>query len=126
MQLIKTAGELKNELGKAGRKDKSLGLVPTMGYLHEGHLSLIRRAKEENDLVVVSIFVNPTQFGPNEDLDKYPRDLERDLELAESAGADFVFGPEVAEIYPEGASAFVEVEGDITKKLCGASRPTHF
>lgn len=126
MQLIKTADKLKSCLSNAGRREKSLGLVPTMGYLHEGHISLIERAKKENNLVVVSIFVNPTQFGPNEDFEKYPRDLERDMKLAAEAGADFVFNPEVAEMYPSGASTAVEVGGYITKKLCGASRPTHF
>jgi pantoate--beta-alanine ligase len=96
-----------------------------MGALHEGHLSLIRRARADNDLVVVSVFVNPTQFGPAEDLNKYPRDLERDLRLAGEAGADLVFSPSAAEMYPPGYSTWVDVEG-LTEGLCGRSRPGHF
>jgi pantoate--beta-alanine ligase len=94
-----------------------------MGCLHEGHLSLIRRAKAENDLVVVSVFVNPTQFGPGEDFDRYPRDIGRDYKLAPQAGAHVVFHPAVGEIYPPGWSAAGEVTGEITQKLCGVSRP---
>ncbi len=97
-----------------------------MGFLHEGHLSLIKRAKAENDVVVVSDFVNPTQFGPGEDFETYPRNIERDTEMAVGAGADVVFYPSVEEMYPTGSSTFVEVEGEITRVLCGASRPTHF
>jgi pantoate--beta-alanine ligase len=97
-----------------------------MGYLHAGHLSLIKAARAQNDFVVVSVFVNPTQFGPGEDFEKYPRDIERDYRLAKSAGADIVFNPEPSEIYVPGSSTEVEVKGDITKKLCGASRPIHF
>lgn len=108
------------------KKNQTIGFVPTMGYLHQGHLSLIKKAKEENDIVVVSIFVNPTQFAPNEDFDSYPRDLERDYKMSIDAGADIIYYPEIKEIYPNGAATFVEVEGDITKKLCGASRPSHF
>jgi pantoate--beta-alanine ligase len=126
MSLVHTKEELKKALSAAGRGHKTLGLVPTMGYLHEGHLSLIRKAKAENDLVAVSVFVNPTQFAPGEDFESYPRDIGRDYELAAGAGADFVFNPPVGEIYPEGASTAVEVTGEIPKKLCGASRPTHF
>jgi pantoate--beta-alanine ligase len=107
---------------KAGR---SVGLVPTMGALHEGHLSLIRRAREENDVVVVSVFVNPTQFGPQEDYSRYPRDLSRDTALAVEAGADLVFAPAAEEMYLPGHSTWVEVEG-LTDGLCGASRPGHF
>ncbi|PLX45518.1 MAG: pantoate--beta-alanine ligase [Deltaproteobacteria bacterium] len=108
-------------------KDEGLtvGLVPTMGYLHEGHLSLVRRARERNDFVVVSIFVNPTQFGPGEDLDKYPRDLERDEALLEAAGVDILFIPTPEEVYPEGFQSLVHLE-HITKPLCGASRKGHF
>ncbi len=102
-----------------------VGLVPTMGYLHEGHKSLIKKAVAENDRVVVSIFVNPIQFGPNEDLDSYPRDLERDLKLCEGAGVSLIFHPETEDMYFNDASTFVEVEG-LTKGLCGSSRPTHF
>jgi len=105
--------------------DGRLGLVPTMGYLHEGHLSLARRAREECDSVVASIFVNPTQFGPTEDLSKYPRDLDRDLSLLEAAGVDLVWTPDNETIYPPGFSTWVEVEG-LTKPLEGAARPGHF
>lgn len=106
-------------------KENLTGLVPTMGYLHEGHASLLRKARGENDLVVLSIFVNPIQFGPNEDLDKYPRDEERDLKLAEREGVDAVFVPSVEEMYPSPTKTKVVVE-QLTGRLCGASRPGHF
>lgn len=112
-------------LKEARREGRTIGLVPTMGALHEGHLSLIRRARADNDLIVVSIFVNPAQFGAGEDLDRYPRDLQRDLRLAEGAGADLVFAPSVAQMYPPGYSTWVDVES-LTEGLCGASRPGHF
>lgn len=102
-----------------------MGLVPTMGALHEGHLSLIRAARADNDVVAVSIFVNPTQFGPREDLDRYPRDLEGDSVLCADAGADLIFCPSAEEMYPEPYSTWVEVEG-LTDGLCGRSRPGHF
>lgn len=102
-----------------------IGLVPTMGYLHDGHLSLVRAAREQNAGVVASIFVNPTQFGPNEDFTTYPRDLPRDLALLESAGVDLVFAPEVEELYPAGFSTFVDV-GPVAERLEGAARPGHF
>jgi pantoate--beta-alanine ligase len=105
--------------------DDDVGLVPTMGYLHEGHLSLVRAARTENAHVVASIFVNPAQFGPNEDLARYPRDEARDLELLRAERVDAVFAPDVAEIYPDGYSTYVEVEG-LTARLEGASRPGHF
>jgi pantoate--beta-alanine ligase len=124
--IITTISELRDYLKAQRAKNKTVGLVPTMGFLHEGHLSLIRRAKAENDVVIVSDFVNPTQFGPNEDYETYPRDIKRDTGLAVGAGADVVFYPSVTEMYPEGSATFVEVEGDITRVLCGASRPTHF
>lgn len=124
--VINTVKELRSHLAKAGNDNKTVGLVPTMGFLHEGHLSLIRRASKENDLVVVSIFVNPTQFGPNEDFETYPRDIEQDTKLAYEAGTDIIFNPSASEIYPEGSSTWVNVEGEITSVLCGASRPTHF
>lgn len=120
--IIETIKELRDHL----KTEPSVGFVPTMGYLHEGHLSLIRRAKQEHDKVVVSIFVNPTQFAPGEDFDSYPRDIDRDYALATGAGADIIFHPSVEEMYVDGASTSVIVEGDITRKLCGASRPTHF
>jgi pantoate--beta-alanine ligase len=99
--------------------------VPTMGYLHEGHLELMRRAKEQCDIVVASIFVNPTQFGPNEDYDRYPRDLKRDAEMAGGVGVDAIFNPPAEEMYPAGYCTYVDVER-ITDKLCGLSRPGHF
>ncbi len=126
MSLVKTISELEAWYKRAGRRNKTLGFVPTMGYLHEGHLSLIKAAKAQNDLVAVSVFVNPTQFAPGEDFESYPRDIERDYKMAVDAGADVVFNPEADEIYISGASTAVEVTGEITKKLCGASRPAHF
>lgn len=103
----------------------AIGFVPTMGYLHEGHRSLIEKAAAENDKVVVSIFVNPLQFGPDEDYDNYPRDLERDQKIAAAAGADLIFAPSVSEMYPEGFATFVTAYG-VTEKLEGAARPGHF
>ena len=104
----------------------SVGLVPTMGYLHEGHLSLVRQATRDNDHVIVTIFVNPTQFGPNEDLERYPRDEQRDLALLEREGAHIVFIPTADEIYPPGFDDWVEVTGPIAERLEGAHRPGHF
>ncbi len=107
------------------REGKSIGFVPTMGYLHEGHLSLARTAKKHTDMVVMSIFVNPLQFGAGEDLDKYPRDLKRDEDLARVAGVDVIFYPSEKEMYPDGYATYVNVER-LTDNLCGASRPGHF
>jgi pantoate--beta-alanine ligase len=121
--------ELRSALSEARRAGRSIGLVPTMGYLHEGHLSLLRAARAECDVVVMSLFVNPSQFGPGEDLDRYPRDEERDLRLAAEAGADFIYAPPVEEVYPDGFSTHVEVEGNLTAVLDGdPSRrgPGHF
>ena len=126
MSLIRTAAELEAWFEQVDRRNKTLGFVPTMGYLHEGHCALIQAAKAQNDLVVVSVFVNPTQFAPGEDYESYPRDIDRDYALARAAGADVVFHPEPDEIYPPGASTAVEVTGALTTKLCGTSRPTHF
>lgn len=126
MQIVHTVAEVREEIKKQRSKDKTIGFVPTMGFLHEGHLSLMREARMQTDYVVVSIFVNPTQFGPNEDLASYPRDFERDALLCTSAEVDLIFAPSVEEMYPEGYSTFVDCEGEITKRLCGASRPTHF
>lgn len=119
---IKLMQEYVKRQRKAGR---SVGFVPTMGALHEGHLSLIRRAKKENDMAVVSIFVNPTQFGPKEDFKKYPRPLAKDMRLAKNAGAEVIFNPSAVEMYPVGYQTYVEV-GKIAEGLCGASRPGHF
>jgi pantoate--beta-alanine ligase len=123
--MIRTIMELRQTLAAVRSEGRQIGLVPTMGFLHDGHLSLIRRAAEENSLVVVSIFVNPLQFGPQEDYAAYPRDLPRDCSLAESAGADIVFAPEVEEMYPQASLTYVEIAvlGD---ELCGRSRPGHF
>ena len=107
------------------RAGKRISFVPTMGFLHEGHLSLLREGRNNGDVLVLSIFVNPTQFGANEDLDSYPRDLERDLELAASAGTDLVYAPLPRDVYPDGYATYVNVEG-LTEVLCGASRPGHF
>lgn len=126
MKILNTINDIRIAIKEARKNGKTIGFVPTMGYLHEGHLSLVQRAKEENDLVVVSIFVNPTQFGEGEDLETYPRDLERDSNLVKSVGADIVFAPSVEEMYPPGASTYVEIASDITAKLCGSSRPGHF
>lgn len=126
MILCKTVAELRAELTIARNEGRTIGLVPTMGALHEGHASLIRAANMENDLVVVSVFVNPTQFGPNEDLDSYPRTLEADCLIAEREGADIVFAPTAKEMYPSEDMTWVEVTGGITNVLCGRSRPTHF
>jgi pantoate--beta-alanine ligase len=107
------------------RKDVRLGLVPTMGYFHEGHLSLMRQARADCRRVVVSLFVNPTQFGPSEDLERYPRDFERDRELAAAEGVDIIFAPAAEDMYPEGYATYVDVER-LTDGLCGARRPGHF
>ncbi|ADU66941.1 pantoate/beta-alanine ligase [Desulfurispirillum indicum S5] len=104
----------------------TIGLVPTMGYLHAGHMSLVERSKSENACTVMSIFVNPTQFGPSEDLDSYPRDLQRDLDMARDAGVDYVFAPQAQDIYPPGHCTWVEVQSPMAAVLCGASRPSHF
>lgn len=117
--------ELRTRLNALRREGKSIGFVPTMGFLHEGHLSLIRKAKNDNDVVVLSIFVNPTQFAPTEDLDRYPRNIQRDSELAQQSGCDIAFIPAVEEIYPAGFSSYVTVEG-LSTLLEGAFRPTHF
>ena len=121
MRTVRTVAELREVL--AGRR--GVGLVPTMGFLHEGHLSLIRCAREECETVVVSLFVNPKQFGPHEDLDAYPRDEARDAQLAEEAGADLLFAPPADEVYPPGFATTVEVAG-LTDVMCGAARPGHF
>jgi len=125
MEVVKNIQEMKKISNNLIENKKTIGFVPTMGYLHEGHLSLVRKARENNDIVVVSIFVNPTQFGPNEDYNSYPRDLDRDLELLKNLNVDYVFTPEVSDMYPEDFSTFVE-ETQLSKFLCGRSRPGHF
>lgn len=107
------------------KQGKTIGFVPTMGYLHKGHLSLAKQARKDSDIVVMSIFVNPTQFGPKEDFKKYPRDITRDRRLAKAAGVDVIFYPTVKAMYPEGYQTYVEVF-ELSKYLCGASRPEHF
>jgi len=126
MIIVKSKEALRDHIRKSRSAGKTIGFVPTMGFLHDGHLSLMRRARQENDLVVVSIFVNPTQFGPNEDLAAYPRDSRRDTALMQSVVVDFAFFPEAEVIYPRGFNTYVEVQGSITQVLCGKSRPTHF
>ena len=126
MKILRTVQEIQAFSKAAKDSGKSIGLVPTMGALHEGHLTLMRRARQENDVVIASVFVNPTQFGPNEDFDAYPRRFEEDCKKMETVPVDAVFHPEPKEMYPEGYCTYVNVEGDITKKLCGAQRPGHF
>ncbi|MBO6246734.1 MAG: pantoate--beta-alanine ligase [Anaerovibrio sp.] len=126
MKILRTQDEIKQyslEMKKAG---KVIGLVPTMGALHEGHLTLMRTARQSVDVVIASVFVNPVQFGPNEDFDAYPRQFEEDCKKLEETGVDAVFHPEPSEMYPEGFCTYVNVEGDFTKKLCGGQRPGHF
>jgi pantoate--beta-alanine ligase len=125
LQQIETIAGMKATCRAATRAGKSVGLVPTMGALHEGHLSLVRASKSQCDETAVSIFVNPLQFGPSEDLDKYPRTLQRDTELLQELGVDLVFVPQVAEMYPAGAKTYVDV-ADLSSKLDGGSRPGHF
>ncbi|WP_270598094.1 pantoate--beta-alanine ligase [Anaerococcus vaginalis] len=124
MKVIKKIDELKDVLKDFKKEGKSIGLVPTMGFLHKGHASLIKKAVEENDIVVISDFVNPIQFGPNEDLEAYPRDIKADSKLCEDLGADFIFNPEVSEMYHD-KKAFVDIEG-LSDNLCGARREGHF
>lgn len=125
MEILYTRYEMRQKIRDWKAMGLSIGFVPTMGYLHEGHLSLIKKAREENDRVVVSIFVNPIQFAPTEDLEAYPRDLQRDAALCESVGCDLIFHPEPEEMYSHDFATFVDMEG-LTKGLCGKSRPTHF
>ncbi|MDH3598351.1 MAG: pantoate--beta-alanine ligase [Candidatus Tectomicrobia bacterium] len=125
MQVIDTVAALRQHLAGERADGKCIGLVPTMGYLHAGHLSLVHAARKECDVVVMSIFVNPRQFGPQEDLESYPRDMERDLALAREAGVDVVFTPDVDEVYPSGYQTEVSVS-TLTQPLCGAARPGHF
>jgi pantoate--beta-alanine ligase len=125
MKIVRSVPEMQSLARSRSKEGRTIGFVPTMGYLHEGHLSLMRKAREENDVVVASIFVNPTQFGPNEDFARYPRDEDGDTKKCEAAGVDVLFIPPAAEMYPEKSSVFVIVEG-ITDVLEGAIRPGHF
>lgn len=125
MEVIARVAEMQARARQWRREGKQVGFVPTMGYFHQGHLSLIRRAVQENDLAVVSVYVNPTQFGPQEDFHRYPRDLERDIRLAEEEGVHVLFAPSDAEMYPQGYQTYVEVT-ELTQGLCGARRPGHF
>lgn len=125
MKILETIDSARAATRAAHRQGQTVGLVPTMGALHQGHMSLVRAAKQQSDYVAVSLFVNPLQFGPNEDLAKYPRTFERDRELLEQAGVDLLFAPSDAEMYPRGAVTFVDVEG-LSEGLDGQSRPGHF
>ena len=124
MQVTKTVEETRKQIKQWKKEGKTIGLVPTMGFLHEGHASLIRKCREQNDIVVVSDFVNPTQFGPNEDLEAYPRDFERDSKLCESLGADLIFAPSPEDMYHD-PHAFVSIDTS-SETLCGKTRPIHF
>jgi pantoate--beta-alanine ligase len=125
MNVIKTIKEMTELVSHARREGKVIVLVPTMGYFHEGHLSLMREGRIRGDLLVVSLFVNPTQFDPHEDFKNYPRDFERDRKMAEEVGVDVLFAPEASEMYPPNHQTIVRVE-KVTQNLCGRSRPTHF
>jgi pantoate--beta-alanine ligase len=125
MRVITTVREMVDE--RSGwASSKKVGFVPTMGYLHEGHLSLVRRGREENDILLASIFVNPAQFGPHEDLERYPRDLSRDLHMLETLGVDVVFVPTTEEIYPPGFATYVDPTGPLSEEAEGEKRPGHF
>lgn len=125
MRIIETVAEMQAFSRTAREEGKTIALVPTMGFLHQGHASLMVAGRKRADILVTSIFVNPTQFGPTEDFDAYPRDLERDRTVAESAGVDIIFAPKASDMYPRGFQTFVTVE-ELTRHLCGASRPGHF
>ena len=125
MRIIERVSEMQQQADLWRKEGKKIALVPTMGYLHKGHLTLMQAVRTKADVVVISIFVNPTQFGPSEDLDRYPRDLVRDAELAAGVGVDVVFSPKPREMYPNGFETFVEAT-EVTRPLCGRSRPWHF
>jgi len=126
VETISDPRQMQQRMLAARREGQRIAFVPTMGYLHEGHLSLLREGRKRGDLLVLSIFVNPTQFGPSEDLDSYPRDLERDTQLATEAMVDVVYLPDNASMYPPGYGTWVEVDQSLTNTLCGRSRPGHF
>lgn len=125
MRIVARVSEMKEVVAELKAQQRVIGFVPTMGFLHEGHLSLVRQSRRSADITVVSIFVNPLQFGPREDFKEYPRDFERDAGLLEAEGVDFLFYPEASEMYPQGFRTMVEVTG-LQDKLCGRSRPGHF
>ena len=125
MKVVKTVKEVREIVSAWKKEGLSVGLVPTMGFLHDGHQSLIRKSASQNDRTVVSVFVNPIQFGPNEDLEAYPRDLNRDMQKVEEAGGDLIFNPEPAEMYPGHFTSFIDTT-ETTELLCGAVRPVHF
>ncbi len=125
MKIVENIQEMQQLCLAARQNGERIAFVPTMGYLHEGHLSLVRAARQQGDRVVLSIFVNPTQFGVGEDFDRYPRDLTRDAQMAEAEGVDWIFAPRASDMYPQGYATFVAVEG-LTETLCGRSRPGHF
>ena len=125
MEVITSIEEIQELALRLEKEGKKIGFVPTMGYLHDGHLSLIDLIRERSDILILSIFVNPTQFGAGEDLEKYPRDIERDLALCRDRKVDYIFAPQTDDIYPEGASTYVSEEG-VSRGLCGETRPTHF
>ncbi len=125
MEIIRTVKEMKEFSSRSRQAGKTIAFVPTMGYFHKGHLSLMQEARTRGDLVIVSLFVNPTQFGPKEDFKNYPRDFERDRKMAEGVGVDILFAPEASEMYPPDHQTIVRVE-KVTQNLCGRSRPTHF
>lgn len=126
MRVVETIEALRSEITTWQSEGKTIGFVPTMGFLHAGHLALMEKARMENDVLVTSVFVNPTQFGPGEDFEAYPREPQRDAALMTSVGVDLAFMPSAAELYPKGYVTYVEVEGEITQQLCGKSRPGHF
>jgi len=126
MEIYSNGKELRDLLKNLKKEGKSVGFVPTMGFLHEGHKSLMVKARRENDILVASVFVNPTQFGPGEDLEAYPRNIDGDKEIMQSAGVDYIFYPTVEEMYPNGYNTYVNVEGSLTTRMCGASREGHF
>jgi pantoate--beta-alanine ligase len=125
MEVITSIEEIQEIALRLEKEGKKIGFVPTMGYLHDGHLSLIDLIRERSDVLILSIFVNPTQFGAGEDLEKYPRDMDRDLALCRERKVDYIFAPQTDDIYPEGASTYVSEEG-VSRGLCGETRPTHF
>jgi pantoate--beta-alanine ligase len=125
MDVITSVHQMKDYSARARTANKKIAFVPTMGFLHEGHLSLMREGKKRGDTLIVSIFVNPTQFGPSEDFERYPRDFARDSRMAESVGGDVLFAPEAREMYPPDHQTFIRVT-EVTQGLCGKSRPTHF